>query len=78
MNLLNFIRCSVTAITSRSHRGDPGSTPGFGTLLFTFWTDLQQHTVSTPHPKPDDSNPIPKKRLIYYIFLEIGDGKMRY
>ena len=24
------IRCSVTAITSRSHRGDPGSTPGFG------------------------------------------------
>ena len=30
----SLIRCSVTAITSRSHRGDRGSTPRFGDKFF--------------------------------------------
>lgn len=35
-NQANQIRCSVTAITSRSHRGDRGSTPRFGvSFLFS-------------------------------------------
>ena len=42
----NTIRCSVTAITSRSHRGDRGSTPRFGIYFCTTGAAKSLSTIS--------------------------------
>ena len=58
-NQANQIRCSVTAITSRSHRGDRGSTPRFGVIFYSFFRDYLGSIFTTKAHEVTFSEPAP-------------------